>query len=165
MIKLQCEDLAGRLAMLRASHRGSTEPVKEAVVMLDSFLEQLRATREEFRNRHAQAGALGSIRKRTAAERLARAVREVAAGSPFIHPKLAEQVVASFVGPLELTDREVEVIKLIARGHINREIAEQLDVSVQTIDVCEARALEKLGLRSRAELVRYVLQQGWLLQP
>ena len=54
------------------------------------------------------------------------------------------------------------MVKLLARGHINREIAEQLDLSVKTIEVHKARALQKLGLRSRADLVQYAVRQGWL---
>jgi DNA-binding NarL/FixJ family response regulator len=62
----------------------------------------------------------------------------------------------------ELTDRETEVVRLLARGYINREIAEQLELSIKTIEVHKARALEKLGLRSRADLVDYAVRQGWL---
>ena len=105
-----------------------------------------------------KAGASGYILKRAAAEELVRAIREVAFGGVCIDPKLAVQVVAGFVGPstyqrgteAELTDRETEVVKLIARGHINREIADQLELSVKTIEVHKSRALQKLGLRSRA---------------
>ncbi len=52
--------------------------------------------------------------------------------------------------------------QLLTRGHINREIAEQLDVSVKTVETYKARIMEKLGLRSRADLVRYAIRRGWL---
>jgi DNA-binding NarL/FixJ family response regulator len=119
------------------------------------------------------AGATGYVLKRAAAEDLVRAIREVAQGGVYLDPKMAGQVVTGFVGPTtpegspkgKLTEREVKVVKLVARGHINREIAEQLDLSVKTIEVHKARALEKLGLRSRADLVQYALRQGWLQTP
>jgi DNA-binding NarL/FixJ family response regulator len=120
-----------------------------------------------------EAGASGYVLKRAAADDLIRAIREVAAGGVYLDPKLAGQVVPRTGlsnrpgGHIDetLSEREVEVVKLLARGHINREIAEQLDLSIKTIEVHKARALAKLGLQSRAELVRYALQQGWLPIP
>ncbi|MBV8610511.1 MAG: response regulator transcription factor, partial [Singulisphaera sp.] len=118
-----------------------------------------------------EAGAGGYVLKRAAAEELVQAIRAVASGGIYLDPKMAGQVVGGYVGrpmargvPLEaeLTEREVEVVRLLARGHINREIAEQLDLSVKTVEVHKARALEKLGLRSRADLVQYALRRGWL---
>src|SRR5205085_625810 len=61
-----------------------------------------------------------------------------------------------------LGDREAEVARLTAAGHSNKEIATRLDLSVKTVETYRARAMEKLGLRSRADLVRYAVQQGWL---
>jgi DNA-binding NarL/FixJ family response regulator len=62
----------------------------------------------------------------------------------------------------ELSEREAEVVKRIAHGHSNKEIASQLNLSVKTVETYRARAMEKLGLESRAALVRYALEQGWL---
>jgi DNA-binding NarL/FixJ family response regulator len=123
-----------------------------------------------YLHRMLEAGATGYVLKRAAAEELVRTIRQVAAGGVCIDPNLLVQVVAGFVKSTsqpaqqanELTDREAQVVRLLARGHINREIADQLDLSVKTIEVHKARALEKLGLRSRAELVEYALQRGWL---
>jgi DNA-binding NarL/FixJ family response regulator len=118
-----------------------------------------------------KAGASGYILKRAAAQELVRAIRAVAFGGVCIDPKLAVQIGAGFAIPNprqagalagQLTERETEVVKLLARGHINREIAEQLDLSVKTIEVHKSRALHKLGLRSRADLVHYAVRQGWL---
>lgn len=116
------------------------------------------------------AGVSGYVLKRAAAEDLVRAIREVASGGTYIDPKLVNQFVLGFVDRArptdraedELTEREGEVVRLVARGYINREIGDQLDVSVKTVEVHKSRALEKLGLRSRADLVRYALQRGWL---
>jgi DNA-binding NarL/FixJ family response regulator len=62
----------------------------------------------------------------------------------------------------ELSDREEDVVRLTAAGHSNKEIAARLDLSVKTVETYKARSLEKLGLRSRADLVGYALQRGWL---
>jgi DNA-binding NarL/FixJ family response regulator len=123
-----------------------------------------------YLGRLLQAGATGYILKRAAADDLVRAIRLVAAGGVCIDPQLAGEAVKSFSAAtppadqpeVKLTDREAQVVMLLARGHINREIAAHLDLSVKTIEVYKARALEKLGLHSRADLVHYALRRGWL---
>ena len=117
-----------------------------------------------------QAGASGYILKRAAAHELIRAIRQVAAGGVCIEPALTRQVVAGFIGAAahhggdetELSAREAQVVKLLACGHINREIADRLDLSIKTIEIHRSRALQKLGLRTRAELVHYAMRRGWL---
>ncbi|HVK14483.1 MAG TPA: response regulator transcription factor [Gemmataceae bacterium] len=117
------------------------------------------------------AGAAGYVLKRAAAEELVRAIRAVAAGGVYLDPALAGKVVRGFVrqSPGEdtaaggvLSDREVEVVRLTAAGHSNKEVASRLDLSVKTVETYKARALDKLGLETRADLVRYALQRGWL---
>ncbi|HLN27946.1 MAG TPA: response regulator transcription factor [Gemmataceae bacterium] len=118
-----------------------------------------------------EAGASGYMLKRAAAEELIRAIRTVAAGGIYLDPTLAGKVVGSFVrNPtgkggsegIELSERETEVLRLIAAGHSNKEIAGRLNLSVKTVETYKARSMEKLGLRGRAEIVRYALQHGWL---
>jgi len=118
-----------------------------------------------------EAGAVGYVLKRAAAEELIRAIRTVAAGGIYLDPALAGKVVGGFVRKPqgkdtteegELSDRESAVVRLIAAGHSNKEIAGQLEISVKTVETYKARSLEKLSLHSRADLVRYALQQGWL---
>jgi DNA-binding NarL/FixJ family response regulator len=116
------------------------------------------------------AGASGYALKRAAPEELIRAIQVVAAGGMYLDPSVAVKVVGGFVKPAaksaaktgELSEREAEVAKLTAAGHGNKEIAARLDISVKTVETYRARSLEKLGLKSRAELVRYAVQQGWL---
>lgn len=118
------------------------------------------------------AGAAGYVLKRTAPEELIRAIRVVAAGQVYLDPRMAGKVVGDFVrrspasdapeGAPALSEREVGVARLTAAGHSNKEIATRLDLSVKTVETYKARALEKLGLASRADLVRYAVQQGWL---
>ncbi len=118
------------------------------------------------------AGAVGYVLKRTAPEELIRAIRVVAAGQVYLDPRMAGKVVGEFVRRSstqaapnsggELSDREAEVARLTAAGHSNKEIAARLDLSVKTVETYRARGMEKLGLTSRADLVRYAVQQGWL---
>jgi DNA-binding NarL/FixJ family response regulator len=118
------------------------------------------------------AGAVGYVLKRAAPAELIRAIRTVADGGVYLDPALAGKVVKGFVRPSpgedtaaaggELSDREVEVVRLTAAGHSNKEVASRLDLSVKTVETYKARALDKLGLETRADLVRYALQRGWL---
>jgi DNA-binding NarL/FixJ family response regulator len=116
------------------------------------------------------AGASGYALKRAAPEELIRAIQVVAAGGAYLDPAVAVKVVGGFVKlppksaakAGELSEREEEVARLTAAGHGNKEIAARLDLSVKTVETYRARSLEKLGLKSRAELVRYAFQQGWL---
>jgi DNA-binding NarL/FixJ family response regulator len=118
-----------------------------------------------------QAGASGYLLKRTAAECLIHAIRTVATGGVYLDPALAGDLVSRVTGkqPLrgftageELSEREQEVLRLIAEGFSNKEIAARLDLSVKTVETYKARAMEKLGLSGRVEIVQYALQQGWL---
>lgn len=118
-----------------------------------------------------EAGAAGYALKRSAAEELIQAIRTVAAGGTYLDPAVAGKVVGDFVRQLpgkgsleggELSEREAEVVRLTAAGYSNKEIASQLALSVKTVETYRARSLEKLGLNSRADLVRYALDRGWL---
>jgi DNA-binding NarL/FixJ family response regulator len=117
------------------------------------------------------AGAAGYVLKRAAAEELVRAIRVVAAGGVYLDPSLAGKVVGGFVRPPaaggpasggELSDREADVVRLTAAGYGAKEIATRLDLSPKTVETYKARAMEKLGLESRADVVRYAVQRGWL---
>ena len=117
------------------------------------------------------AGAAGYVLKRAAGEELIHAIRVVSAGRTYLDPDMAGKVVTGFVrrtgeslptkGP-SLSDRELEIAKLTASGHSNKEIGNLLDLSVKTVETYRTRGMEKLGLSSRVDLVRYAVQQGWL---
>jgi DNA-binding NarL/FixJ family response regulator len=119
------------------------------------------------------AGATGYVLKRSASDQLIQAIRTVAAGGTFFDPVISGQVAAGFARTatisramdVDLSEREQEVIRLIAEGHTNKEIAHRLNVGVKSVETYKARAMEKLGLDSRAELVRYALLRGWLQNP
>ncbi len=117
------------------------------------------------------AGAAGYVLKRGAPESLIEAIKVVVGGGVYLDPNVAGKVVGAFLQKTpkgtatrnaELSDRELEVARLTAAGHGNKEIASRLDLSVKTVETYRARSMEKLGLKSRAELVRYATQQGWL---
>jgi two-component system, NarL family, response regulator NreC len=118
-----------------------------------------------------EAGASGYLLKRVAADELVHAIRRVAEGGVYVDGKLIPDVLDRVFrapgkeGKAEgraLTPREDEVMRLIARGYSNKEIAGQLSVSVKTVETHKARATEKLGIHNRAGIVRYAMQQGWM---
>ena len=102
---------------------------------------------------------------------LIQAIRMVAAGDVYLDPAIAGKVVGSLLGKslvvrdpaaAELSERETDVVKLIAQGYSNKEIATLLNLSVKTVETYKTRAMEKIGLDSRVAIVRYALQRGWL---
>jgi DNA-binding NarL/FixJ family response regulator len=117
-----------------------------------------------------EAGASGYVLKRSAAAELVQAIRTVADGGTYLDPSLAAGVVDDFMRPaverepvaVELSDREAEVVRLIALGYSNKEIAAQLKVSVKTVETYKTRSMEKLHIRSRVDIVRYAVRRGWL---
>lgn len=113
--------------------------------------------------RHAlTAGALGYVLKEAAEAELVEAIRRAAAGDIYLNPRLGARVAAEPPpGPPDgLSEREVEVLRLIALGHTNGEIAERLFLSVRTVETHRAHIQQKLRLGARSELVRYALDHG-----
>jgi DNA-binding NarL/FixJ family response regulator len=125
-----------------------------------------------YLNQALEAGVRGYVLKRSAVENLVQAIRAVIVGGLYIDPAIVGRVFDSNrvnkklaakkgVSPA-LTDREADVLKMAALGFTNKEIASRLDVGVKSVETYKARGLEKLGLKTRAELVRYASGQGWL---
>lgn len=113
-----------------------------------------------------EAGAAGYVLKRAAAEDLLLAIRAVATGGTFLDPSVAPHVIAKMTNKqppvAPLSQREGEVLKLIAQGYAMKEIAASLDISARTLETYKTRAMEKLGLKARPDIVRYARQRGWL---
>jgi two-component system response regulator NreC len=109
-----------------------------------------------------QAGVLGYISKDAASEELVTAVRMAAQGRTYLQPELGARLAAEpdIASPDDLSDREIEVLRLIALGHTNNEIAERLYLSVRTVESHRAHIQQKLALSSRSELVRYAIERG-----
>ena len=118
------------------------------------------------------AGISGYVLKRSAAETLVQAIRAVVMGGLYVDPAIASRMFKAGTNRAgrqrndvtvpELSDRETEVLRLVALGFTNREISHRLDLGIKSIETFKARGTEKLGLRSRAELVRYASTEGWL---
>lgn len=110
-----------------------------------------------------QRGVLGYVLKEAAEDELVEAVRMAAKGQTYLQPQLGARLAAAPAGSQDdLSEREVEVLRLIALGHTNSEIAEQLFLSVRTVESHRAHIQQKLGLTTRSELVRYALERGLL---
>ncbi len=137
----------------------------DAKVLVLSMQDDPRYVREAF----AQ-GASGYVLKEAADAEVVGAVREIASGGEYVHPVLGARMVAADakarVAASEdpLSDREHEVLQLLALGHTNQEIAQQLHISVRTAETHRAHIMQKLGLSTRAELVRHALAHGLLTQ-
>jgi two-component system response regulator NreC len=137
----------------------------ESKILVLSMQDDPRYVREAF-----DAGARGYVLKEAADVEVVAAVREVARGGRYVHPELGARLIAADAAAAKkaeqdpLSDREREVLRLLALGHTNQEIAQQLYISVRTAETHRAHIMQKLRLSSRAELVRYAIDQS-LLEP
>ena len=114
-----------------------------------------------FARRALQAGVRGYVVKEAADAELVQAVRSAAAGDTYLQPALGARLAAGDGGDGdELSEREHDVLRLIALGHTNAEVAEQLYISIRTVESHRAHIQQKLSLSTRAELVRYALERG-----
>jgi len=112
-----------------------------------------------------EAGARGYVLKQSASRELLKAIRAAARGEQYLDSRLAAPMrTAPGQGGRApgITERETEVLRLVARGHSNKEIAASLGVSVKTVEVHKANAMRKLGLQGRIDVVKYGVLQGWL---
>src|SRR4051812_39111985 len=135
----------------------------ETRILVLSMQDDPRYVREAF-----AAGASGYVLKEAADVEVVAAVREVARGGRYVHPELGARLIAADAAAARraeedpLSNREREVLRLLALGHTNQEIAKQLYISVRTAETHRAHVMQKLQLSSRAELVRYAISQGLL---
>ncbi len=114
-----------------------------------------------FARRALQAGVCGYVLKEAADTELVQAVRSAAVGDTYLQPALGARLAAADQrGVDELSERERDVLRLIALGHTNAEVAELLYISIRTVESHRAHIQQKLRLSSRAELVRYALDRG-----
>lgn len=118
-----------------------------------------------------KVGASGYVLKLSAAEELIKAIRMVALGEVYLDAEMADKVTDSYIRnqflrgatrQKDLSEREEQVLRLIAQGYSNKEIAAKLGISVKTVESHKTNLMEKLELRSRTEIVRYAVRQGWL---
>jgi DNA-binding NarL/FixJ family response regulator len=139
------------------------QSVPDAKVLVLSMQDDPRYVREAF-----AAGASGYVLKEAADAEVVAAIREVANGGRYVHPSLGARLVQAEADERRraeedpLSDREREVLRLLALGHTNQEIASMLYISVRTAETHRAHIMQKLRLSNRAELVRYALSAGLL---
>lgn len=134
-------------------------------VLILSQYDELAYVREAL-----AAGASGYALKRAAGQELLQAIRAVVAGEVYLHPAVARLLVEESWGPREpapppsqpLSERETQVLRLVALGYTTQQVAERLFLSPRTVETYKLRGMDKLGLRGRAALVRYALEQGLL---
>ena len=150
---------------LRATRRIRSNGLDVKILMLtrhtdDGYLQQL-----------IEAGANGYVLKQSAPNELINAIRAVGNGNSYLDPALTNKVMGGYASRTvnirgenknTLTDRESEVLRLIALGYSNKEIAESMSLSVKTIEAHKANGMQKLGINSRIGIVRYAILQDWL---
>ena len=154
-------------------------PAMSGLEVIVALKDALPATRIVMLTRHGEyqivqeslrAGASGYVLKQSASEELLHAIRTVANGGSYFDPLVAAKLTHHYatsaqphgVGGETLTAREEEVLRLLARGYSNKDVAAELTISVKTVEAHKANGMSKLGMTSRIELVRFGILQGWL---
>jgi DNA-binding NarL/FixJ family response regulator len=155
-------------------------PVMSGLEVTTALRDAIPATRILVLTRHGEykhvhellrAGANGYVLKQSSSEDLLQAIRVVASGKSFLDPLVAGQITRHYAADADahsrtiredVSPREMEVLRLLARGYANREIAAELGISVKTVDTHKANGMGKLGMSSRIDLVRFAILQGWL---
>ncbi len=121
---------------------------------------------EQYAVRAIRAGAAGFLNKESAPEKLTEAIRKIASGGRYVSPQLAETLASLLAGESQgppherLSDREFEILKLLASGKTVSQVAEELSLSVKTISTHRSRILQKMGMKTNAELTHYALRNG-----
>jgi DNA-binding NarL/FixJ family response regulator len=150
--------------------RGGLDALKEIRVEAPNVpvLVLSQHAEEQYAIRALKAGARGYLTKRCATEELVRAARKIVAGGKYVSEELTERLVDVLAGgpgarPHErLSDREMQVLHMLAKGKLVKEIAAELSLSEKTVSTYRTRVLEKTNMRSNAELMRYALASGLL---
>jgi two-component system response regulator NreC len=156
------------ISMPRANGLAATRSLREAAPAC-AVVALTRYADDAYVKELLHAGALGYVLKQSPSNELVDAVRAAAANRRHLDRSLAARVAGTLLtarerraAPPPITDRETEVLRWMALGHSNKEIASALDLSVKTVEVHKANAMRKLGLAGRTDVVRYALLQGWL---
>lgn len=159
------------ISMPRMDGIKATKAIKRAVPRARVLMLTMHED-DEYLFRTIQAGGSGYVLKKAADDEVLDAIRHVAGGGAFLRPAVTTRLVQDYlerVGTGEesdsynkLTEREREILGLIANGHTNAQIAQLLVISVRTVESHRANIMEKLGLQNRAELVKYALRKGLL---
>jgi DNA-binding NarL/FixJ family response regulator len=151
-----------RMTGIQATHEIKQHLPDTAIVLLSMHDDQ------RYFYEALKAGAAGYVLKRSADTQLVDAIHAAIRGEPFISPVAEEELLRNWLEAdersNELTQRELEVVKLIAEAHTNKQIAQILTLSEKTVESHRGNVLAKLGMRDRVELVRYAIRRG-LIEP
>lgn len=130
-----------------------------------------RHTDDAYLQQLIQAGSSGYVLKQSSPTELIRAIYTISEGKNYLDPALTNKVMGGYASRAasmrgekksDLTDRESEVLRMIAWGYSNKEIAAQMQISVKTVEAHKSNAMQKLDMHSRIDIVRYAILQGWL---
>jgi two-component system response regulator NreC len=158
------------ISMPRLNGLKATKKLKEICGKV-RILTLTRHTDDGYIRQLIKAGASGYVLKQSAPSELINAIRVVASGKSYLDPTLTQNVVNNYAGSAQalrgigtstLSAREIEILRLIAWGYSNKEIAGRLDLSVKTIEAHKANAMKKMNMNSRIDIVRFAILQGWL---
>ncbi|HWQ33356.1 MAG TPA: response regulator transcription factor [Blastocatellia bacterium] len=172
----QAEQLRPDVVVMDVSMPGlnglkATEALKQACPQI-RILALTRHSDGGYLQQLLAAGATGYVLKQSVAAELLRAIRILSAGGGYLDPGITGKVMNTIVGrqpksgvqtQAALSSREAEVLRLIALGYSNKEIAEELRISVKTVEAHKANSMKKLGITSRIGIVRYAILQGWMV--
>lgn len=168
--ELQPDIVVMDISMPEMNGLQATEKLKQKCPDL-KIIALTRHTDLGFLQKILSAGASGYVLKQSASDELLRAIRSVAEGGHHLDPAIAGKVMTGFsrrrassgVSAMpQVSDRESEVLRLVALGYSNKEMAARLQISIKTVEVHKANAMRKLDMRSRIDIVRYAVVQGWL---
>ena len=169
--RLEPDLLVMDISMPEMNGLKATEKLRQEFPDL-KILTLTRHTDDGYLQQLIKAGVNGYVLKQSAPTELINAIRTVTSGRSYVDSELTHRVLGGYAGrastvlrgegPQQVSDRESEVMRLIAWGYSNKEIASRLNLSVKTIEAHKANAMRKLNMRSRIDIVRYAILQGWL---
>ncbi len=158
------------ISMPKMNGLKATQAIKKSC-RATKVLNLTRHTDDAYLRQLIGAGSDGYVLKQSAPTELINAIRSVNQGGAYLDPSITQKVMGGFAGRRinlrgevkgDLTDRESEVLRLIAWGYSNKEIAGRMELSVKTIEAHKANAMRKLDIGNRIDIVRYAILQGWL---
>jgi DNA-binding NarL/FixJ family response regulator len=159
------------ISMPNMNGLAATRAIKEAVPQV-AVVALTRHSEDAYVQELLSAGASGYILKQSSFDELLRGIRAAASGQQYLDSTLASRTTDAYLsrysrGPARplISDREASVLRLMAVGYSNKEIAASLDIAVKTVEVHKANAMRKLNLRGRIDVVRFAVLSGWLQDP
>ena len=159
------------LSMPEMTGLAATREIKERTPQV-AVIAMTRHTEDAYVQELLSAGASGYVVKQSPVEELLKAIRVVATGERYLDASLVARNAKAYLSRYGTThsrppisEREASVLRLMAIGHSNKEIATALDIAVKTVEVHKANAMRKLDLRGRIDVVKYAVMNGWLQEP